>query len=161
MTKRRADPALVAEIAALYADYSACLDHGNLDDWPAFFTETCVYKVVPRENFDRGLPLATIALESRGMLQDRAYAATQTLFHQPYYQRHVVGPVRIVAVEAEAIRAEANYLVVRTRKDSLPELLNCGRYLDRIVRVDGELRFAEKLCVFDSELIPNSIVYPI
>jgi salicylate 5-hydroxylase small subunit len=40
-------------------------------------------------------------------------------------------------------------------------VFNCGRYFDRIVREGGALKFREKLAVFDSELIPNSIIYPI
>ena len=36
-----------------------------------------------RENFDRGLPLALIALESRGMMKDRVYGITQTIYHGP------------------------------------------------------------------------------
>jgi salicylate 5-hydroxylase small subunit len=40
-------------------------------------------------------------------------------------------------------------------------VFNVGRYLDRIVREDGVLKFAEKHCVFDSLLVPNSIVIPI
>ena len=155
------DVALHLEIHDLYAAYAACLDHGELDEWPEFFTEECVYKLIPRENFDRGLPLATLSFESRGMLKDRVYGATQTLFHQPYYQRHLVSSIRVTGVEGDAVRTEANYLVVRTKKNELSEAYNCGRYIDRIVRDAGRLRFAEKICVFDSELIPNSIIYPI
>jgi salicylate 5-hydroxylase small subunit len=155
------DVALRLEIHDLYAAYAACLDHGALDEWPEFFTEECVYKLIPRENFDRGLPLATLSFESRGMLKDRVYGATQTLFHQPYYQRHLVSGIRVTAAEGDAVRAEANYLVVRTKKNELSEVYNCGRYIDRIVRDAGRLRFAEKICVFDSELIPNSIIDPI
>ena len=33
--------------------------------------------------------------------------------------------------------------------------------LDRIVAVQQGLRFVDKLCIFDSELIPNSIIYPL
>lgn len=155
------DVELRLEIHDLYAAYAMCLDHGALEEWPEFFTEECVYKLVPRENFDRGLPLATLSFESRGMLKDRVFGATQTLFHQPYYQRHIVSAIRITAVEGDAVRTEANYLVVRTKKNELSEVYNCGRYIDRIVRDAGRLRFAEKICVFDSELIPNSIIYPI
>jgi salicylate 5-hydroxylase small subunit len=152
---------LTLELQALYAEYSACIDEGRYADWPAFFTDECVYKVIPRENFDRGLPLATLAFESRGMLEDRVFGITQTLFHAPYYQRHIVGGVRIVDVEGERIRAEANYLVIRTRQNEISEVFNAGRYVDVVVRDEGRLRFRERCCVFDSELIPNSIIYPI
>ena len=43
----------------LYADYVGCLDDGDFERWPEFFTERCSYRIVPRENHDRGLPLAT------------------------------------------------------------------------------------------------------
>jgi len=148
-------------VSDLYASYSACLDAGRFDDWPEFFTEDCRYRVVSRENHDRNLPLGTMDLQSRGALLDRVYAVQSTLFHAPYYQRHIIGPARILSREGETILAEANYLVIRTKRDQPSEVFNAGRYLDRIVAVQQGLRFADKLCIFDSELIPNSIIYPL
>jgi salicylate 5-hydroxylase small subunit len=148
-------------VSDLYASYSACLDAGRFDDWPEFFTEDCRYRVVSRENHERNLPLGTMDLQSRGALLDRVYAVQSTLFHAPYYQRHIVGPARILGREGETILAEANYLVIRTKRDQPSEVFNAGRYLDRIVAVQQGLRFADKICIFDSELIPNSIIYPL
>ena len=151
-------------VADLQAEYAACLDGRRFDDWPDLFTDDCVYKLQPRENYDRGLPLATMAFESKGMLRDRVYAVTQTLFHIPYATRHVVGWPR-VWIDAEgkspAIAAESNYVVIRVRENELPELFSAGRYLDRIVDGGGRLRFRQRLAIFDSALIANSIIYPI
>lgn len=36
-----------------------------------------------------------------------------------------------------------------------------GRYLDTVVRTPAGLRFAERLCVYDSEMVPKAISYPI
>ena len=156
------DAALRFEIEDLYNAYVACLDERRFDDWPGFFTDNdCVYKVVPRENHDRGLPLATLSFESKGMLKDRVYGITQTLFHAPYYQRHIVGAPQFLGESGDVIRMQANYLVIRTKQNQPSEVFNAGRYLDAIVREDGKLKFKEKLCIFDSELIPNSIIYPI
>lgn len=148
-------------IADLNAEYAACLDDRQFERWPEFFTDDCVYKLQPRENFDRGLPLATMAYESRGMLRDRVYAVTQTLFHIPYVTRHVVGWPRVTLTQDGHIESEASYTVVRVRENELPELFNVGRYLDRIVERDGRLLYRQRLCVFDSALIANSIIYPI
>jgi salicylate 5-hydroxylase small subunit len=156
-----ADVELRLGISDLYAAYCACLDAGRFEDWPGFFIENCRYRVVARENHDRNLPLGTMDLESRGALMDRVYAVQSTLFHAPYYQRHIVGPARIIGRDGETILAEANYLVIRTKRDQPSEVFNAGRYLDRITLVPEGLRFAEKICVFDSELIPNSIIYPL
>jgi salicylate 5-hydroxylase small subunit len=155
------DLQLRLNLVDLYAAYCACLDAGRFDDWPKFFTTDCRYRVVARENHERNLPLATMDLQSHGALLDRVYAVQSTLFHAPYYQRHIVGPPRVLEQEGERILAEANYLVIRTKRDQPSEVFNAGRYLDRIVMSQDGLRFAEKVCIFDSELIPNSIIYPV
>ena len=145
----------------LYARYSACLDEARFDDWPDFFTEERWYRVVPRENFDRGLPLSTMAAESRGMLKDRVYGIRNTLYHQPYYQRHIVSGLFVREVTSKGIHTQANYAVFRTKQNEISEVFNVGRTLDIVVEDAGRLRFREKVCVFDSELIPNSMIYPI
>ncbi|MDO8251540.1 MAG: salicylate hydroxylase, partial [Rhodoferax sp.] len=40
-------------------------------------------------------------------------------------------------------------------------VFNVGRYIDVIVRTPEGLKFASRHCVYDSEMIPNSIIYPI
>ena len=155
------DVKLRFDLIDLYASYAACLDEGRFDDWPGYFTEDCRYRVIPRENYDGGLPLATMDLQSRGALLDRVYGVQSTVFHAPYYQRHIIGPVRIVGGDSQTVLAEANYLVIRTKRDLPSEIFNAGRYVDRVIATADGLRFAEKKCVFDSELIPNSIIYPI
>ncbi|MBC5765686.1 aromatic-ring-hydroxylating dioxygenase subunit beta [Ramlibacter albus] len=149
------------EIDALNADYAAALDERRFDDWPEFFVDDAKYTVQARENYDRKLPLALIALESKGMMKDRVYGITQTIYHGPYYTRHVVGPARITAGEGERIRAEANYAVFRTRPGDASEVYNVGRYVDEIVRTGGGLKFAHRLCVYDSEMVLNSLIYPV
>jgi salicylate 5-hydroxylase small subunit len=145
----------------LYADYAAAVDSGQWALWPEFFIDDCVYKLQPRENHERGLPLATLALTSKGMLKDRVYGITETLYHDPYYQRHVVGAPIVRKVENGKIHSEANYAVFRTKYDKASTVFNVGRYIDTIVETPEGLKFAERLCVFDSEMIPNSIIYPI
>ena len=156
------DPAIYVQINTLYAQYAQALDERRYADWIELFAETSSYRLQPRENHDRGLPLCTMALESKGMLRDRIYGVENTLFHQPYYQRHLIGPLRVEASDAaQAWHVQGNYSVYRTRRNELSEVFNVGRFIDRVVREDGVLKFADKLVVFDSEMIPNSIIYPI
>ena len=152
---------LQMDVDRLNADYAAALDDKRFDDWPGFFLEDGSYKMQARENFDRGLPLALIALESQGMMKDRVYGVTQTIFHAPYYTRHIVSPARIVSSNEEVIRAEANYAVFRTRPGSVSEVYSVGRYIDEIIKRDGILKFRSRLCIYDSEMILNSLIYPI
>ena len=156
-----ADIATWFAVQQLHAEVARVLDAGDFALWPDFFTEDAMYLVQARENFDRGLPLATMRLESRSMLRDRVVGATDTMFHDPYYQRHVVGAPTILSLRDGEIEAEAAYVVVRTHRDAMPELLSVGRYLDRLVRLDGRWLIRQRICIFDNDLLPNSLIYPI
>jgi salicylate 5-hydroxylase small subunit len=148
-------------LVQLYADYAYAVDSGDWDLWPEFFVDDCRYRLVPRENHERGLPLATLSFESKGMLRDRVYGIRETLFHDPYYQRHVVGAPLVRAAGPGRIESEANYAVFRTKLDGPSTVFNVGRYLDVVVTTADGLRFQSRTAVFDSEMIPNSIIYPI
>jgi salicylate 5-hydroxylase small subunit len=148
-------------LTQLYADYASAVDSGDWDLWPEFFTDACVYRLQPRENFERGFPLATLSFTSKGMLKDRVYGIKETLFHDPYYQRHVVGSPVIRKAEPGRFECEANYAVLRTKLSDASTVFNVGRYIDVIVRTEAGLKFASRQCIYDSEMIPNSIIYPI
>jgi salicylate 5-hydroxylase small subunit len=149
-------------LSQLYARYGAVVDAADWDGWVEMFTEDCRYKLQPRENHERGLPLATLAFEGQGMLKDRVYGIRETLFHDPYYQRHVIGTPLVHRVdEAGVIHCEANYAVLRTRLSKESTVFNVGRYIDEVVRTPAGLKFASRLVVYDSEMIPNSLIYPI
>ena len=152
---------LRSEIDAFNADYVAALDERRFEAWPEFFLENGRYKVQARENFDRGLPLALIDLESRGMMKDRVYGITQTIYHGPYYTRHVVGPVQVLAADAIRLRAQAHYAVFRTRPGDASEVYNVGRYIDEFERTPAGLKLASRACIYDSEMVLNSLIYPI
>jgi salicylate 5-hydroxylase small subunit len=151
------------ELLNLYSDYGMVCDSVAWEKWPDFFVEDGTYRLQPRENFEQDMPLCLLALESRAMIQDRVYGVKETLYHDPYYQRHIVGTPRLLSVEdnGNRIHAEANYTVIRTKFDGDSTILSVGFYRDHIVRTDTGLKFVSRLCVYDSEMIANSIIYPI
>jgi salicylate 5-hydroxylase small subunit len=151
-------------VTQLYARYASVVDAADWDRWPEMFTEDCVFRLQPRENHERGLPLATLAFTSRGMLLDRVYSIKDTLFHDPYYQRHIISSPILHVADSAAGRweCEANYAIFRTKLSDTSTVFNVGRSFDTIVRIeDGTLRFARRECIYDSEMIPNSIIYPV
>ena len=149
------------DIDQLNAAYAAALDEKRFDDWPEFFLQDGRYTLQARENHERQLPLALMDLESRGMMKDRVYGITQTIYHGPYYTRHVISPARVLSVEGDFVTAQANYAVFRTRPASVSEVYNVGRYIDEIMRTCEGLKFRRRLCVYDSEMILNSLIYPV
>ena len=161
MSGDRPDAALRFEIEDLYAEYADVLDTEDLERWPELFVEDAFYDVIPRENFERDMPLAIMRCESRAMMQDRVRAIRETLMFEPRYVRHLISSFRIAANGDGAIDVTANYAVLETLPDEMTKVLNAGRYVDMLVREDGKLRFKQKRCVYDSSVVPNSLVYPV
>jgi 3-phenylpropionate/cinnamic acid dioxygenase small subunit len=149
------------EVEELYADYVACLDEERFEEWPDYFTDTCLYKVVPRENFDRGLPLATWLCESKGYLVDRVTAIRKTAVYAPRYVRRIVSGIRVLGWSDALLEVRANYLALETLQDELTRVFNTGQYRDKLAVEGGRLKFREKVCIFDSILVPNSLIYPL
>jgi salicylate 5-hydroxylase small subunit len=149
------------DVQALHLRYAQILDSNDFAAWPDLFIADGVYKIQSRENFEAGLPLCILHFESQAMLRDRVYGAQHTIYHDPYYQRHVVSAPLITEVQGDVIEAETSYLVLRTHRDKMPEILSVGRYIDRMVHDGTALKFAQRVCVFDNDLIANSLIKPI
>lgn len=157
----RASAALRARLADLYGAYDEALNEGRYEDWPEFFTETCVYKITSRENFDAGLPVGLIYAESRAMLVDRVAALRKTMLYAPRLVRNLTAGVVLRALGADGMRLAASFAVFQTMLNEPTAVFLCGRLHDRIVDVGGNLRFAERICVADSTLVPGSLIFPI
>ena len=148
------------------AAYADVLDQRRFAEWPELFVPQGRYRVQARENAERGLPLCLLNFESQAMMRDRIVGATQTIYHAPYYTRHVIAPARIThdgeGSEADPLRAEANYAVFRTKPGSVSEVYQVGRYVDAFVVADGGgWKLLERRCVYDSEMVLNSLIYPV
>lgn len=148
------------QLRDFYDAYYICLDDLRLDDWPGFFTEDCLYRIIPRENFEAGYALSTIYAESRGMLTDRVLGITRTQMYAPRTYRRFPGPLRVVGPEAGGVRTRHNLLVVQTLIDKQSEIVLSAVCHDIVVPDGGEPRLRERIVVFDSEMIPNSLIYP-
>ena len=149
------------ELEDLYARYTACLDEERFEEWPEFFTDPCLYKIAPRDNFERGLPLATWLCESKGYLADRVTAIRKTAVYAPRYVRRIVSGIRVLGWRDAVLEVRASYLALETLQDELTRVFNTGQYRDKLVVEGDGLKFREKLCIFDSLLVPNSLIYPL
>lgn len=150
-----------ADLRDFYEDYAACLDAEALADFPSFFTEDAKYQVISRENHDDGLEHAPIFCLGRAMIEDRITALTEAALYQPRSLRHFISGVRIVGAEGGEVRVEANFLIIESLVEQEPQILMVGRYLDRVVREDGALKFRERTCVYDNYRIRTTLVIPV
>ena len=152
---------LIFEFEELLTDYAQCLDEGRLVEWPEFFTERGVYKLIGRENVEQERPLATMFCDSRAMMKDRVTAIRKALVYSPRYLRHLTRNLKIVGQEGDAWLAQANYVVLQTLQDEETKVFIAGKYMDKIVLENGRYKFREKIVVYDTLQIPSLIVIPI
>ncbi|HLW69285.1 MAG TPA: aromatic-ring-hydroxylating dioxygenase subunit beta [Candidatus Binataceae bacterium] len=161
MARAQHDLALRYEIEDLYTEYAHALDNYELERWPEFFIDDCLYEIVSRENHERGLPLALMRCESKAMLTDRVVTIRQTQMFAPRALRHLISSIRIAPAAADGINAEANYAVLQTLVDDETRILSAGRYIDILLRDGDELKFKSRTCLYDTVMVPNSLIYPL
>lgn len=150
-------------LLGLYADYGAALDD-DVERWPELFTENATYRVVARENFERGRLWPTMSCKGRGMFLDRLTAIRETSVYTARQMRHVISGVRVVGEAGGGYRTQAAFLVAESGPDTESRLFAAGRYFDVIERDESAahgLRFAEKTCVYDGNVILSSLIYPL
>lgn len=156
---------LLAEIELLYTLYAEALDDGDIARWPSFFADALpLYRITTRENIERGMELCFVLCEGQAMLRDRAIALEKTVMHRRRIQRRIISGVRLLSfdgLERDGINARAAFALFEAIGDEPSQLLACGRSTDVIVRQGGELKFKDRLCVIDSRVVPDSLVFPI
>ena len=153
-----ADPSLVAK---LNADYARAIDDDRLEDWPAFFSEPCLYTITSADNHREGLPAGLMYADTKGMLQDRVAALRQANIYERQTYRHLVGLSAILGEKGDGVMVETPFLVVRIMRDGRMDLFATGRYLDTLVDEAGALKFRERIVVCDSSRIDTLLAIPL
>jgi 3-phenylpropionate/cinnamic acid dioxygenase small subunit len=150
-----------ARLADLYCAYDDTLNDSHLDAWPALFTDPCTYKIVPRDSHEQGFPIAVMYCESRDMLMDRVVALRDTALFAPRIVRRITSGICVRSVASDGLHLSASFALFQTMPDQPSDVFLCGRSQDRVVDEAGVLRFAERICIYDSTIVPTSLVYPI
>lgn len=149
------------QIQQLNDEYVHSIDDDRLEEWPEFFTEDCIYKVISRENYARNLPSALIYCNSKGMLKDRISAHRNANIFEAHYYRHIVSNTLIINETNGVYDVQSNYVVFQTKLDGNTEVYNTGRYVDKVVFEEGKPKLKERLVVYDTLNIPSLLVTPI
>ncbi|HUL93478.1 MAG TPA: nuclear transport factor 2 family protein [Burkholderiales bacterium] len=149
------------DVQEFYARYAECLDGGRLQQWPEFFLESCIYRITTRRNLRLGPDEDLVTLSSRAAMFDRIVAVGQSEDYEPHTQRHTISNFRVQAASESELRAQANFQILRTFPERRSEYFVSGSYSDRIAVSAGRLNFREKICVLDSDVPPDSMIYPI
>ena len=153
------DADFLLRLANLNAAYAAAIDADRLEDWPGFFTESCLYKITSADNHAKGYAAGIVYADSQAMLRDRVSSLRVANIYERQRYRHIVG---MPVLGKEAGTAETSFVVIRTMRDGKMEVFAAGVYLDRVVSDgSGDLKFAERIVVCDSGRFDTLVAIPL
>jgi anthranilate 1,2-dioxygenase small subunit len=150
-----------AAIHDLLAEYGALLDGEKYDEWLDLFAAECRYNVVPRENYDRGLPAALIFCDSRAMLEDRIRALREANKFNIHKDRHLIGLPRVIGSHLDDREIEAPFAVYQTDQEGETRLFATGLYRDRLAAGPNGLKIRDKLILLDTFAVPSLLATPL
>ena len=152
---------VLLQVAALNAAYARCIDSDRLEDWPQLFSKNGTYRVTTEANHARGLDLALIYADGRGMLHDRITALRRANIFERHRYRHLIALPSFVKQDGNVLTAETPFAIFRIMREQNSCLFVTGRYLDVLRSVSSGLEIEERLVVCDSEIIDTLLVVPL
>jgi anthranilate 1,2-dioxygenase small subunit/terephthalate 1,2-dioxygenase oxygenase component beta subunit len=148
-------------LAALNAAYAAAIDQDRLEDWPAFFTDDCLYKVTSADNDKAGMQAGIVYADSRAMLRDRITALRTANIYERQAYRHIIGLPLIGAETDGLIEAETPFIVARITRNARTDLFATGIYRDRVLDSGGALHFRQRIVICDSNHFDTLLAIPL
>jgi anthranilate 1,2-dioxygenase small subunit len=145
-------------VCDMLAEYGALIDMAKFDEWLDLFAEECRYQIIPRENFDRGLPAGLVFCDSRAMLEDRIRALREANKYNIHTDRHVVGLPRVFE---DGLALEAPFAVFQTNQEGETRLFATGLYRDRLEILGQRLKIRDKLVLLDTFAVPSLLATPL
>lgn len=149
-------------LGQLNATYARCIDNDQLEQWPDFFLEQCLYLITNADNHAAGMEAGMVYADTRAMLQDRVLAMRDANVYEDQRYRHLIGAPLVLEQDGALAVVETPFMVARIMRDGSTEVFATGRYLDRVAQqADGALKFAERVVVCDSTNIDTLLVIPL
>lgn len=152
---------LEAAVRALEYRYARLLDDDDLEAWPELFVAAGIYKVIPRENWDREPQLPVMFCDSRNMMIDRVRSLRKANVYNLHYPRHVVSNIEVLGACDGGHDVAAVYRVYQTDLEGQTRLYSVGQYRDIVCFEDGQARFRQKIAICDTFNIPNLLAIPL
>jgi anthranilate 1,2-dioxygenase small subunit len=149
------------ELHRLQERYVSVIDADRLEEWPNFFTEDCVYEIIPKENADLGLPMGIMHCFGRAMLRDRITSLRKANVFEPHTYRHMTSGLELTPLDADSVDMQSNYVVVQTLTDGESRIYQAGRYFDRVVHSAEGWLYQRKRAVYDTSRVQTLLVTPV
>ena len=151
----------IERILALHAAYIRCIDRAELEAWPDFFLDPCLYVVTSAENHEAGFEGGMIYADTRGMLTDRVMSLRDANVYEKQSYRHIVGLPYVIKNGGDEAETETPFMVMRIMHDGKTDVFATGVYLDVVRAAGDDLKFKKRVVVCDSSRIDTLLALPL
>jgi anthranilate 1,2-dioxygenase small subunit len=148
-------------ILALQAAYIRSIDSNELEAWPGFFLDRCLYVVTSAENHKNGFPAGIIYADTKDMLIDRIASLRQANIYEKQTYRHIVGLPHVTKNGGDEAESETPFIVMRIMHDGETSVFATGIYLDTYRAAGTELKLAKRVVVCDSSRVDTLMALPL
>ncbi len=148
-------------LADLQDRYVGLLDADRLEDWPDMFIDDALYEIIPKENFDQGLPAPVMRCENKRMLHDRVTSLRHANIYQKPVYRHFLSAMWWSLEADDEYHVTTNYLVINTNQAGQSLVYQTGIYLDVVVLEGEALKFKSKRVIYDTSRVQTLLAIPI
>jgi 3-phenylpropionate/cinnamic acid dioxygenase small subunit len=138
---------------------AALLDEQKYDEFVAEFTEDGGYRLIPRENHDRGLPTCIID-DTRDRLIYRSQLIASQWHHGRFRETRMLSNFDVEFPGTDVAQAKANFAVYHTDAEGETRLHMVGRLEDSLVMKQGRWRIRRRFAILETFKPTEVIVYP-
>lgn len=157
----RVDAELALDINDLLDDYTALIDRDELEQWPELFVADGTYRVLSRENVERGLTAPLVYYYSQGMMRDRTTALRDALTYEFVYTRHVTSPPRLRLRADGDVAVASSFSIFQSTEDGVTRTFAVGAYEDIVTRTEDGVKFRSRDVMLDTFGVVNNIAIPL
>jgi 3-phenylpropionate/cinnamic acid dioxygenase small subunit len=151
----------LTSFCVLNAAYAQAIDNDDLERWPSFFTERCVYRITNVENERDGLAAGIVYADSRAMLEDRIAALRKANIYERQRYRHILGIPTLQIEQGGAGTASTPFLIARIMASGETTVFATGEYRDKVVEREGRVLLVERIAICDSTVTDTLLALPL
>lgn len=138
---------------------SQLLDDFDIERFVEEFTDDGTYRLIPRDNYDRNLPVCIID-DNKDRLRYRAKLITEHWHYEKFRETRFLSNF-LISFPAETVAlSRSNFVVYRTDAEGRTSLHMVGRFEDHLVWLNGHWRIKDRVAILESFLAQEVIVVP-
>jgi 3-phenylpropionate/cinnamic acid dioxygenase small subunit len=121
------------------------------------FTADGSYKLIPRENHERGLPVCIID-DDRDRLIYRSKLIFEHWHYEKFKETRFLSNFLVGFPAKDTARAQSNFVIYRTTQEGVSSLHLVGTFDDKLVFRDGRWRIKDRLAILETFASDDAIV---